>query len=215
MVYAGANDGMLHGFVGTTGTEQFAYVPSAVFQGPNGTPQVDGLAALGNPNYTHHYYVDATPYAFDIDLATRAAAQATGPNWHTLLIGGLGKGGKSFYAIDVTDPASMNSEAAVAANVLWEFTDSTMGYSFGAPVVVKTAKYGWVVALTSGYDNSDGYGYLYFVNPSTGALLEKVQNAQRVRSDSPRPPRSSRTIATTRPTPSMWAICKDRSGGSI
>lgn len=174
MVYAGANDGMLHAFVGTSGAEQFAYVPSAVFQGPNGTPQVDGLAQLGNPNYNHHYYVDATPYAFDIDLAHTGGSASTG-SWATLLIGGLGKGGKSFYALDVTNPAAMTSESLVAANVKWEFTDGTMGYSFGAPVVVKTVKYGWVVALTSGYNNSDGYGYVYFVNPATGALLEKVR----------------------------------------
>jgi len=89
--------------------------------------------------------------------------------------GGLGKGGKSYYAIDVTDPASMSSEAAVASQIKWEFTDSTMGYSFGAPVVVKVAKYGWVVALTSGYNNSDGYGYVYLVNPSNGVLLEKLK----------------------------------------
>jgi type IV pilus assembly protein PilY1 len=50
-----------------------------------------------------------------------------------------------------------------------------MGYSYGAPLVVKTAKYGWVVALTSGYNNSDGYGYLYLVNPATGALLQKIK----------------------------------------
>ena len=68
MVYAGANDGMLHGFLGSNGTEQFAYIPSAVFQGPNNTPQVDGLAELGNPNYSHHFYVDATPINYDIDL---------------------------------------------------------------------------------------------------------------------------------------------------
>ena len=91
------------------------------------------------------------------------------------MIGGLGKGGKSFYALDITDPANMTSESAVAGKVLWEFTDPTMGYSYGTPVVVKTLKYGWVAILTSGYDNADGFGYLYFVNPSTGALLEKVQ----------------------------------------
>ncbi len=182
MVYAGANDGMLHGFVGSTGTEQFAYVPSALFQGPNGTPQVDGLAQLGNPNYVHHNYVDATPAAFDIDMSRTVGftgavnyATAAGTPWRTVLIGGLGKGGMSFYALDVTDPASMTTEAAVAGKVLWEFTDPTMGYSYGVPVVVKTVKYGWVVILTSGYDNADGYGYLYFVNPATGALLEKVK----------------------------------------
>jgi type IV pilus assembly protein PilY1 len=182
MVYAGANDGMLHGFDGTTGTEVFAYVPSALFQGPNGTPQVDGLVQLGNPSYVHHYYVDATPAAFDIDMSrtegfTGAVNYATagGTPWRSVLIGGLGKGGKSFYAIDITNPAAMTTESAVAGDVLWEFTDSTMGYSFGTPVVVKTVKYGWVAILTSGYDNPDGFGYLYIVNPRTGALLEKIQ----------------------------------------
>jgi type IV pilus assembly protein PilY1 len=179
MVYAAANDGMLHGFVGTTGVEQFAYVPSALFQGPTGTPLVNGLAALGNPQYTHHYYVDATPLAFDMDL-NRTNGNTTGtPNWHTLLIGGLGKGGKSFYAIDISKPASMSTEAAAAADVAWEFTDPTdptsIGYSFGAPIAVKTVKYGWVVALTSGYNNGDGYGYLYLVNPANGTLLERIR----------------------------------------
>jgi type IV pilus assembly protein PilY1 len=173
MVYAGANDGMMHAFVGNTGAEQFAYIPSAVITGPNNTPQVDGLVAFGNPNFAHHYYVDATPMTFDIDFNKTNGASGS-PDWRTVLIGGLGKGGQSFYAIDVTAPGSMTTEAAVAGKVLWEFTDSSMGYSFGAPVVVKTKKYGWVVAFTSGYNNSNGLGYLYFVNPKTGALLEKV-----------------------------------------
>ena len=176
MVYAGANDGMLHGFNGTTGAEQFAYVPSALFMGPNGTPQVDGLAALGNPAFIHHNYVDATPAAFDIDFNHIGSPPYGASDWHTVLIGGLGKGGMSFYALDITDPVGqMTSESAVAGKVLWEFTDTTMGYSYGIPVVVKTVKYGWVAILTSGYNNADGYGYLYFVNPRTGALLEKVQ----------------------------------------
>ena len=183
MVYVGANDGMLHAFNGAltgtgAGAEQFAYVPSALFQGPTGAPQTDGLAQLGNPNYLHHNYVDATPKVFDIDFNSAGGSFTTTSagtsDWRSVLIGGLGKGGKSYYAIDVSDPASMTSESAVAGKVLWEFTDSTMGYGFGAPTVVKTKKYGWVVVLTSGYNNSDGNGYLYFVNPKTGALLEKV-----------------------------------------
>jgi type IV pilus assembly protein PilY1 len=184
MVYAAANDGMLHGFVGSSGVEQFAYVPSATIQGPTSTPQVNGLAALGNPAFLHHYYVDATPIAYDIDL-NRTGSNASGsgsPNWHTLLIGGLAKGGMSFYAIDVTNPAAMTSETAVAADVKWEFpnsnTDSataaSVGYSFGAPIVVKTAQYGWVVAFTSGYNSTSSVGYLYLVNPATGALLQKI-----------------------------------------
>ncbi|MGJ7488708.1 PilC/PilY family type IV pilus protein, partial [Variovorax sp. LT2P21] len=85
MVYIGSNDGMLHAFNGAlsgtaAGTEQFAYVPSTSFQGPNGTPQVDGLAQLGNPNYAHHYYVDATPLAFDVDLNSAGGVFTTTSN---------------------------------------------------------------------------------------------------------------------------------------
>ena len=188
-VYAGANDGMLHAFDGLTGHEVFAYVPSGVYQGPNGTPQIDGIVQYGSPTYQHHYSVDATPAAFDIDMARTCTSPpspsptapctffSATPDWHTLLVGGLGKGGKSFYALDITDPTTMGAqtEAQIAANVKWEFTDPTMGYSFGLPVFVKTLKYGWVVILTSGYDNADGLGYVYFVNPRTGELLEKVQ----------------------------------------
>jgi type IV pilus assembly protein PilY1 len=68
----------------------------------------------------------------------------------------------------------MTDETTVAGKVLWEFTDPTMGFSFGQPMVIKTKRYGWVVVLTSGYNNSDGNGYLYFVNPTNGALLQKV-----------------------------------------
>jgi type IV pilus assembly protein PilY1 len=95
-------------------------------------------------------------------------------DWRTILVGGLGKGGKSFYAIDVTNPAAMTTETAVAGKVLWEFTDSKMGYSFGPAAVIKTRKYGWVVVLTSGYNNPDGHSYTFLVNPKTGALLETV-----------------------------------------
>ncbi len=179
MVYVGANDGMLHAFNGAlTGTdagkEVFAYIPSALFQGPNGTPQVDGLVALGNPDFQHHYYVNSTPQVFDIDFSKTQGASG-GADWHSVLIGGLGKGGKSYYAIDVTDPATMASETAVADRVLWEFSHADMGLSYGEPTVVKTRKYGWTVIFASGYGNSDGKGYIFFVNPRNGELLERVQ----------------------------------------
>ena len=69
---------------------------------------------------------------------------------------------------------SESSETAVAGNVKWEFSNSTLGYSYGPAVVTKTAQYGWVVILTSGYDNSDGVGRFYFLDPKTGTLLQTV-----------------------------------------
>ena len=178
VVYVGANDGMLHAINGavsgtSAGSEMFAYVPSALFAGPTATPNVNGLAALGNPSFAHHYYVNATPGVFDIDF-NRTSGASGAADWRSVLIGGLGKGGRSYYAIDVTNPAGMNTETLAAAKVLWEFTDADMGYTYGEPVVAKTVKYGWVVILASGYNNADGKGYFFIVNPRTGALLEKI-----------------------------------------
>ncbi|MFL6681980.1 MAG: pilus assembly protein [Burkholderiaceae bacterium] len=179
VVYAGANDGMLHAFDGTvgnasppSGSELFAYIPSFVY-GSTSSAGVNGLASLGNPGFAHHYLVDATPGAFDIDL-NRTSGASGDPKWRTLLIGGLGKGGKGYYALDVTDPTAWTDEASVAAKVMWEFTDPRMGYSYGVPTVAKTRKYGWVVIFTSGYANADGRGYFFIVNPANGVLLEAV-----------------------------------------
>lgn len=207
VVYAGGNDGMLHAFeadfsVPTTsapvaggGSELFAYVPSFVYNGPNGTPLVDGLPALGNlngvsaNNFAHHFYVDRTPQVADVDFAYTSDGSSnptsTTPNWNTILVGALGKGGKGIYALNITSvpqavdtTSSSTVETAQAKNVMWEFTDTDMGYSYGLPLIVKTRKYGWVVLETSGYDNTgsgqDGHGILYVINIQTGALIQKL-----------------------------------------
>jgi type IV pilus assembly protein PilY1 len=186
VVYVGANDGMLHAFNGTvdqaaSGAEIFAYVPSALYAGPSSpsTPHLDGLALLGNPTtFAHRYFVNAAPLVASVDFKKTVGATAGDPDWRSILVGGLGKGGRSYYAIDVTDPSTMTSEVAVAGKVLWEFSDSRLGFSYGRPQVFKTAKYGWVVAFASGYNNVDGRGYLFLVNPRTGVLLEVIGTGQ-------------------------------------
>jgi type IV pilus assembly protein PilY1 len=163
----------------TSGREIMAYVPAATFAGPSSpsTPNVDGLAALGNPAYLHRNYVNASPMSFDVDMAKTWNGSAIGsgaPDWRTILVGGMGKGGRSYFALDITDPDSVTTEAIAASKVLWEFTAPEMGYTFGEAIVAKTKKYGWTVILPSGYNTSDGRAYLFFVHPLTGALLEKV-----------------------------------------
>jgi type IV pilus assembly protein PilY1 len=184
VVYVGANDGMLHAVEGSltgsnAGRELFAYVPGVLFQGPTATPSTNGLAALGNPSFDHRYYVNATPVVYDIDFGKTVGGSGT--NWRSVLIGGLGKGGKAYYAIDVTDPTGMivgdtnaDAETNAAGKVLWEFTDSRLGYTYGEPAVVKTKQHGWVVIFASGYNNSDGKGYIFIVNPRTGALIQAL-----------------------------------------
>lgn len=138
MVMVGANDGMFHAFNGTvdtasaSGTEIFAYVPSFVYQGPNSTPTTDGLAAYGKAtSFVHHYYVDGRIAVGDVDLGKVGGTTGT-VDWATIAVGGMGKGGKGYFAVDISDPTSFGTEAAAKKNnMLWEFTDSNMGYSYG------------------------------------------------------------------------------------
>ncbi len=184
MVYVGSNGGMLHAVDGavagpTAGKEVFAYVPGALYQGPNASPQTTGLASRGNPSFTHRYHVDTTPALFDIDFGRTPGGAGT--DWRTVLVGGLGKGGKAYYAVDVTNPGGIDTVAAaagtetfVAGRVLWEFSHADLGYTYGEPTAVKTKKYGWVLIFASGYNNTDGKGYFFIVNPRTGALIQKL-----------------------------------------
>lgn len=189
VVYVGTNAGMLHAINGAvTGTnagrEMFAYVPDMLFQGPSGTPGVSGLAARGDPEFTHKAMVDGSPAAFDVDFSrtqnnSRSGLVGGSNDWRTILVGGMGKGGRGYYAIDITDPASMTTEALVAGKVLWEISSAhpdyaELGFTYGEPTAVKTRKWGWVLIFASGYNNSDGKGYFFIVNPRNGALLEKV-----------------------------------------
>lgn len=179
VIFVGANDGMLHAIDANNGKGLWAYVPSFLFQGPSSpaTPAVDGLQALSSPNYYHHNYVNATPYIADVDFANTGGSHGSG-DWHTLLVGGLGKGGRGYYAIDVSDPISDVNGLTNA--VKWEFTDLDMGFSYGRPVIVKSPRWGWVVILTGGYNNigatatHPGAGVIYILNAKTGALHQKI-----------------------------------------
>lgn len=174
VVYVGANDGMLHAFNGaatgaaTDGAELFAYIPNATFKGPNNIASIDGLVQLSSKTYDHRYYVDATPIVRDVNFG------GGNSDWHSLLISGLGKGGKSYFAIDVTDPASMTTENAVASKVKWEFTHIDMGFTYDIPLIVKTARDGWVAVFTSGYNNTDGKGYFFVVKLADGSLIQRI-----------------------------------------
>ena len=122
VVYVGANDGMLHGFKATTGDEVFAYVPNKIIDGSQSFK--NELERFTSPFYYHQYYVDLTPRLNDAFVKT-----AAGKAWQSVLVGGLGVGGKGYFALNVTDPATaFASSANAAASVLWEFTDADDTY---------------------------------------------------------------------------------------
>ena len=159
-VYIGANDGMLHALNAATGNELWAYIPRQVF------PTLYHLADETYPQ-SHAYYVDGSPEYADAFF---------GGAWRTVLVGGLNKGGRGYYALDITSPTNPVP--------LWEFctdsalctkTDSDMGYSYGNPVITKLSDGTWVVIFASGYNNPDGVGRLYVLNLQTGAKLHEIE----------------------------------------
>ena len=129
LVYVGANDGMLHAFDAGSGTEVFAYVPNKLIDGGQGfATRLD--ARLREPD-SFHPLVDLTPTVEDVFMRPRANAERKA--WRTLLVGGLGAGGKGYFALDVTDPdASFRSAQQAADAVLWEFTDMDDAYPMAA-----------------------------------------------------------------------------------
>jgi len=156
LVVVGANDGMLHGLNASLesdgGNELFAYVPNDL---------IDDLYQLTDPTYSHRYYVDGTP---------RIGDALVGGNWKTLVIGSSGAGGRSIFALDVTNPTAMTS-----SSVLWEFTHPEMGYSLGRPSLVPLHNGKFGVIVTSGYDRptSTTAGYVWILDASDGSVIKR------------------------------------------
>ena len=179
IVFQGGNDGMLHVFNGCAktaaacfssgGEERWAFVPKALW--PNLRDTGGGLA---DPDYGHRYYVDATPAVALIPAEGAPAGRLSS----RLLVGGYGKGGRGYYALDVTS-YSANSEADYAKKVKWEFpdgdpsTDNDIGYSYGTPLIVRTPA-GWVVLVTAGHNSNSGRGKVFVLNPHTGAVMKII-----------------------------------------
>lgn len=144
VVYIGSNDGMLHAINAADGVEKFCYVPGMVY---------DHLSDLALPEYSHKYYVDGTP----------VAGYA---NTKNILVCGLGKGGKGYFGLDITDPDAMTEN-----QVLWELptaSDDDMGYALSDVNIVNTKAAGKVVIFGNGYDSVNQHAVLYILeNPDT------------------------------------------------
>ena len=214
VVYAGANDGMLHAFAAkgsaateasveaaaakyaawfkdqtnttlrdekdaakvaannalgadtTVAQELWAYIPTKVM------PHLYQLAdKLYRNSGKHQYYVDATPVVGDVCVSSCTSGS---PVWKTILVGGLGRGGRGYYVLDITDPA--------APKAMWEFSNDHLGYSYGNPQIAKMSDGTWVVLVASGYNNipnddgsgGDGVGRLFVLDAADGTQVSAV-----------------------------------------
>ena len=190
VIYFGANDGMLHavngGFYDATanafckdldnnndclnglsepelGAELWAYVPY------NLQPH---LKCLLDPDYRHKYFMDLKPRIFDVKIFKTDTDHPGG--WGTILVAGMGLGGKeissdaagdtrkfisSYVIMDITNPeekpellAELTFDAATSAN---------MGFTTAIPAVVPMKPNDsdvsqWYLVFGNGPTNLDG-----------------------------------------------------------
>ena len=190
VVYAGANDGLLHGFrtgsFNSSGTydpqlndgyELLAYMPAYVVDSINANAAEQDYS---NPLYAHNFNVDAPPGVGDLFY---------GGQWHTWLVGGLGAGGSAIYALDITNPANF-SESNAASTVIGEWSTTTvagtttstltcanvsncgnnLGLTYGDPQIRRFHDGDWGAVFGNGLNSATGDAgiYVMLVDPTTG-----------------------------------------------
>lgn len=178
MVYAGANDGMLHAFDGgmaangvqdaSGGKEVFGYVPSTALGHMGNLLVPYDATAQEDMSFEHRYYVDGPVVVGDIYTST---------SWKTALVGTAGAGGRSVFALDVTDPTAFGS-----SSLLWELNDfsaalsdvvrDNIGHVLGKPVIVpvKTASGTVFKAIFgNGVESKSGKAALFVVDMVAGS----------------------------------------------
>jgi type IV pilus assembly protein PilY1 len=187
VVYAGANDGLLHGFrtgaytasntystavVPNDGYELLAYMPGLVVNDIHNAT-VNALD-FSNPQYGHNYYVDATPGTGDLFYAG---------SWHTWLVGGLGPGGNAIYALDITNPANF-SEGNASTIVKGEWNSSkitcvnvsgcgaNLGNTWGVPQIRRFHNGKWGAVFGNGLNTANGASgiFVMIVDPSSAVI---------------------------------------------
>jgi type IV pilus assembly protein PilY1 len=136
VIYAGANDGMLHAFDDATGEELWGFIPPCL---------LGRLKELHTE--TPGIFVDGSPKAY-------VTYDASGNVTKAILIFGLRRGGNYYYALDVTNPTVPKYLYRIYHNKNNYYQD--LGQTWSTPVIGKVA-YGhgekWVAIFGAGYDD--------------------------------------------------------------
>ena len=151
VLFVGANDGMLHAFDGETGVEKFAFIPNAA---------LDNMAQLSDMSYSHKMFVDGPLNEADAFLSG---------SWRNILVGSMGAGGKSIFALDVTDTANLDG-----GSVMWEFAHAELGNVLSPIAVGKMKDDSWAAVFGNGVDSASGNARLYIVDLQTGILKKTI-----------------------------------------
>tara|TARA_Y100000782_G_scaffold52985_2_gene58980 strand:- start:7546 stop:12000 length:4455 start_codon:yes stop_codon:yes gene_type:complete len=164
ILLVGANDGMLHAFDATLGSdggkELFAYVPSGVFS---------NLYELVYPDYSHRYYVDGVPRAFDAWFDPADVPTGVSGGWKSVVAITPGAGGAGVSLLDISDPENMTED-----EVLWEFSHEDMGVLIQQPFITPLHNGKFGVIVTSGFSHGATEGHIWVLNIADGSIIRDI-----------------------------------------
>ena len=169
-IFAGSNDGMIHCFKDSDGSEEWGFIPG---------DQLAFLKDYADVNQTDHkYFVDGEPVVY------QGSSQK-------ILFFGERRGGNSYYALDVTTYNSPSLAYTIGPTLLvnedgnGDFVNdgvggnATLGQSWSAPTIhtIKTSSGSdteTVFLMTGGYDENQDKGLP--ANPPTIQPTERAEN---------------------------------------
>jgi hypothetical protein len=179
LAYVSSNDGALHAFLISDGTEKWRFYPYAVTSDLSlaTTNAVDNMCSSA---YCHKFLLDGSPQAADVKVYEETTS--TVKKWKTILVTGQGKGGSSFFGLDVT----YGNDFIAATNpskLLWEYSSSDLGLATSTPVTqrvsvfeeatiaptVSTSESSWITFFGSGSASttllqSEKQSYIFAIN---------------------------------------------------
>jgi type IV pilus assembly protein PilY1 len=112
------------------------------------------LKLLANPDYEHQFYVDGSTVVSDVWLGS----------WQTVAVGSTGRGGRSFFGLNVENPESFG-----AGNVLWEFSDPELGTPAHGKASIALVNGQWSAVFGNGYNSDSDKAQLFIVNIADGS----------------------------------------------
>ena len=179
IIYAGSNAGLLHAFNASTGQEEWAFLP------PSMLGKLENIISTRANSSNSIFGVDGSPIVKDI-------YDSTLKKWKTVLVAGLGAGGNSYFALDITNPDSPTHLFTIENNPsdkivhYWdkdgnkqsygylyglppaEYDYSKLGEAWSEPRILRIEVSGvdkWVVVFGGGYNNGTNtdYGSVFYI----------------------------------------------------
>lgn len=182
LLFVGSNGGMLHAFhagtiggrsSGRGGEELFAYVPAELLLPSDGAAHAP-INELMRTDHVHRLYVAGAVEVADVDWDGHR---------RTVLVGTMGAGGRTVFALDVTDP-----DGFAASSVLWEFRHGPeacladpagvrgsracrdVGWGITRPKIVRLPDGHWVAVFGNGWYSDGHRAKVFFVDLRSGRL---------------------------------------------